>query len=343
MKFSIIVPVYNSEIYLKRCLKSLLNQSLTDIEIIAINDGSTDLSLSILKQLAKEETRLKVFSQANFGPSAARNLGILNATGEYLSFVDADDWLENNAFAHLNEQIIKNEMPDIVMFNAYKNDVIKNKPFLKTGIYNKEGIKEHIYPRLIESLDKLNGSAIRASVWLRVFKRDLINKKIEFKNELSNNEDLVFCLETTIKANSFLYLADSYLYHNCMTVGSISRGYMETAFDRMKSLFGILSNISNKYNEYDFREQIKARVFRTIIFCYENEFRQGNNTSILKKYGYIKKLMKDKEVKSYLSNFNPSKEKSKLLYYYLYKNKMVFFTMILANYKIKKHNKKVYV
>jgi hypothetical protein len=225
------------------------------------------------------------------------------------------------------------------MFNAFKNESIKNKPFLKTGLYNRDGIRNSIYPRLIESIDSKNGTAIRASVWLRIFKKELISNKIWFNTALVNNEDLVFCFETTIKATNFLYLADSYLYHNCMTTGSLSRGYAENSFAKMKPLFTTLSNISSNYNQYDFTNQIKARVFRTLIYCIENEYNRDNKKSFFKKYKYINKLMKEKEFAKYLSDFKPAKEKSKVAYFYFYKYKMVICAMILANYRVQNQNK----
>lgn len=100
-KISIIVPVYNTEKYLDKCISSLINQTLKEIEIICINDGSTDNSLKILEKFASKDKRIKIFSQENQGQSAARNFGIKHATGEYLGFVDADDWVDLKYFEEL--------------------------------------------------------------------------------------------------------------------------------------------------------------------------------------------------------------------------------------------------
>lgn len=339
IKFSIVIPVFNAEKYVEKCIKSILHQSYNNFEIIAVNDGSSDSSLLVLQELSKHDNRLIVLTQQNAGPSSARNLGIKNSTGDYISFVDSDDWLETSAFEHLYLQIINANSPDIIMFNAFKNESIKNKPFLKTGLYNRNGIRNSIYPRLIESTDSKNGTAIRASVCLRIFKKELIYNKIWFNTALVNNEDLVFCFETTIKAANFLYLADSYLYHNRMTKGSLSRGYTKDSFAKMEPLFDVLSTISNGYAEYDFKDQIKTRVFRTLVFCIENEFNKENTKYFFRKYQYINKLMKEKEFAKYLSDFKPAKEKSKLAYFYFYKYKMVVCAMILANYRVQNQNK----
>ena len=93
MKISLIIPVYNKEDFVVRCIDSLINQSYEDIEIIAIDDGSTDDSLKILNELEKKDQRMKVFHQDNAGVSVARNRGLLEATGDYVYFIDGDDYL----------------------------------------------------------------------------------------------------------------------------------------------------------------------------------------------------------------------------------------------------------
>lgn len=100
-KISIIVPVYNTEKFLEKCLNSLINQTLKDIEIICINDGSTDKSLQILEKFANKDKRIQIINQTNSGLSVARNIGIKKAKGEYIGFVDSDDWVDLNFFEQL--------------------------------------------------------------------------------------------------------------------------------------------------------------------------------------------------------------------------------------------------
>lgn len=104
-KVSIIVPIYNVERYLSRCLDSLINQTLKDIEIICINDGATDNSLEILKKFAEKDKRIIIFNQNNKGVAASRNLGLKNAKGDYIGFIDADDWIDLNYFEKLYNAI----------------------------------------------------------------------------------------------------------------------------------------------------------------------------------------------------------------------------------------------
>lgn len=114
MKISIIIPVYNVEKYLRECLDSVLNQTLTDIEIICINDGSTDNSLQILEEYAAKDERIKIINQENKGLACARNTGINNATGKYIFFLDSDDYLLPNVISELYDNA-QNFDVDILM------------------------------------------------------------------------------------------------------------------------------------------------------------------------------------------------------------------------------------
>lgn len=116
-KVSVIIPVYNTEEYLTECLQSILNQTFGDIEVIAINDGSTDGSLTILESFADIDNRVSVFSQTNMGQSVARNVGIEKARGEFIYFMDSDDVLSKTALEKCFERII-NQQLDFVFFNA---------------------------------------------------------------------------------------------------------------------------------------------------------------------------------------------------------------------------------
>lgn len=129
-KLSIIVPVYNVEKYLSKCLESLIHQTLQDIEIICVDDGSTDSSLEILKSFAKTDSRIKVFSQKNQGQSAARNLALKHAKGEYLGFVDSDDWVDLDYFEKLY-RVAKSSNCDIACAgfkrcSRWKKSIIKS-------------------------------------------------------------------------------------------------------------------------------------------------------------------------------------------------------------------------
>ena len=125
-KVSIIVPVYNVEKYLSKCLDSIVNQTLKDIEIICINDGSVDNSQSVLEAYAKKDTRIKVINQENLGLSCARNKGIDIAQGEYIGFVDSDDWIDLEFYEELYNNAI-NTQSDIAASSILRKRLITQK------------------------------------------------------------------------------------------------------------------------------------------------------------------------------------------------------------------------
>ena len=117
VKISIIVPVYNTEPYLEQCLDSIINQTLEDIEIICVNDGSTDNSLSILEEYASKDNRIRIINQENKGQGFARNNGLKNVNGEYVLFVDSDDWIELNTCEALYKKVNELDL-DMLFFCA---------------------------------------------------------------------------------------------------------------------------------------------------------------------------------------------------------------------------------
>ena len=138
MTISVVVPIYNTSIYLSKCLESLINQTYKDIEIICINDGSTDNSLEILNKFQKKDNRIKIITQENQGLSAARNKGIVEANGEYISFIDSDDWVDLDFFEKLITALEK-EHADIAAGSIIRARKTFSKPRIK---YEKEIIAQ---------------------------------------------------------------------------------------------------------------------------------------------------------------------------------------------------------
>ena len=154
-KISIIVPIYNMEPYLQRCLTSLTSQSQADIQIIAVDDGSTDSSLQIVHQFAKDDNRIIVIHQENSGVSSARNAGIRAAEGEYIGFVDPDDWVETSMYEDMYKEAIRLQA-DIVMcsyireFGSHSKE--KKFPVSDQVYYQGEEVRNEMVRRLVGPL-----------------------------------------------------------------------------------------------------------------------------------------------------------------------------------------------
>lgn len=174
-KVSVIVPVYNVEKLLARCLDSLVSQTLKDIEIICVNDGSVDNSLDVLRKYAQQDSRIVVVSQENLGPSAARNRGMQIATGEYIGFVDGDDWIDLNFFEKLYNSAKKYDA-DIACASVVRK--------FKSGRKRQKVLIEK--EELIVSPSKkfkITGTPHFSYVWNKIYRRTaLLRRKIMFKN-----------------------------------------------------------------------------------------------------------------------------------------------------------------
>jgi len=193
-KVSVIIPVYNTEKYLRICLDSVINQTLQDIEIICINDGSTDGSLNILNEYALKDNRIKIIDKKNEGVSVARNAGIENAKGEYIMFVDADDWLNINATEILYSEIIGTDY-DILNFGFYE-------------CFDKD-MRHHYVNNLIkrefEKCSIENQLALNTNCWNKLYKTTFLkyDKLLRFPENVKTSEDGVFCILTYLHNAKF--------------------------------------------------------------------------------------------------------------------------------------------
>lgn len=203
IKVSVIVPVYNSEKYLSRCLDSIINQTLEDIEIICINDGSSDNSLAVLENFAKHDSRIKLFNQENKGQSAARNMGIKMSQGEYISFVDSDDFIDKNFLQILYDVATKNNA-QIAACSLVRENERKRKTLIE---YSKielvqnitEKFKKAYIPKYCFAVNKLYS------------KEALIKSNILFKEDFLY-EDMIFMPKALFKLKKFATV-NNVFYH----------------------------------------------------------------------------------------------------------------------------------
>lgn len=199
-KLSIIVPVYNVEQYLDQCLSSLVNQTLKDIEIICVNDGSTDESNKILQKFASQDNRIKVFNQANQGQSVARNLAIQNAKGEYLGFVDSDDWVDLDYFEKLYNSAKQYDC-DIACAGfkrCGKREKIK-KSFSEIKVYSN-----------IEDKLEIDNIPSHNYIWNKIYKREKWNFTFTPGRYY---EDMALLIKIVYQSDKLVTVPDTYYYY----------------------------------------------------------------------------------------------------------------------------------
>lgn len=188
MKISVVIPVYNIEKYIRQCLESVINQTYKNLEIIVVNDGTKDNSMKIVGEYLSDK-RIKIINKENGGQASARNRGIEIATGDYISFIDGDDWIELDTYEELVKNI-KNE--DIIVFDFYKFDEIKQKIKKRSTTIKKfnEGVPENKKYLLLEFCNE---------AWNKIYKTSFLRKNnLKFNDMLY--EDVFWKIETFLKA-----------------------------------------------------------------------------------------------------------------------------------------------
>lgn len=206
---SVIIPVYNAEVYLRRCLNSVIRQTYTDLEIILIDDGSTDGSGKICDEYAKSDRRIKVIHEKNRGVSAARNIGLEVAQGRYVCFVDADDEVDVNYIQYLYSLIIINEA-DISACSVIR---VKEQKGRRNIDKENRDCPEKVFTRDEALINMIYKKELTGYSVAKLIKRELI-ENICFDEKLKVAEDFVFVFEVLKKANKVVYGSNSlYIYY----------------------------------------------------------------------------------------------------------------------------------
>ena len=201
-KVSVIIPVYNVEEYLHECLDSVINQTLKDIEIICVDDGSTDKSLDILKEYAKRDNRITVMTQQNLHAGVARNAGMVVASGEYVHFLDSDDWVEKEALEKLYN-LAHSKQIDVLKF---KNKMYDNvtKQFIENSWINVDGFSDEYTNKTLTIQDNISVIKLPDAPWSGIYKLSFLkDKKIYFDNLICVN-DTAFFIEAVSKGSVYV-------------------------------------------------------------------------------------------------------------------------------------------
>ena len=279
-KISVIVPVYKAETYLHRCVDSLLAQTFTDFEILLVDDGSPDRSGEICDEYARKDSRVRVFHKENGGVSSARNVGLDNARGEYVCFVDSDDWVEEEMFATLLKSF-QSKMEMDILFWGFQYDNSQVQDYKK-----RKALKEklqYVYcdaaESILESVYWLEKRDLFGWTWNKLFRREIIqSQKIRFDETISLQEDHLFTLEYVRFVKSLMVLP-YYPYHYRVLDGSLMnrrRNYAEwkkvielLLQERLSLANMIESSISISYRKYVYESFILAS-FHSLSALYNN-------------------------------------------------------------------------
>ncbi|MGG4489227.1 glycosyltransferase [Metabacillus idriensis] len=314
-KISIIVPIYNVEKYLSRCLDSILFQTFKDFEIIAINDGSTDSSGRILDEYAKKHNEIVVIHKKNNGVSSARNDGLQKAKGTYIGFVDPDDWIDKRMYESLY-LTAEQEQADIVMcsyireFGTHSKE--KNFNEVDKSKYMDGEIKTKILRRLIGPIEKevSNPEYLDAwgTVWSKLYKSELIiQNKLEFVDlkEIGSNEDTLFNIQAFYHANSFVFLNQPLYHYWRVNETSVTSKYNQKLVQQFGTLYTKMENfLQEKDLSGEFQTALTNRISLNTLGLGLNTISRGNSNSIVKKIIELNQVLKSKHLKRSLNQFD---------------------------------------
>ena len=238
-KLSVIVPIYNTESYLERCVNSIINQTYEDLEIILVNDGSNDGSLAICKNYEKVDNRIKVIDKENGGLSSARNAGLDVCTGDYISFVDSDDFLETDIY----EKLIADMVTEDASVGCMQIKSVDEETYRQ--IYVDEIPNEYLGVKSGQwYLEKVCQRKVTESVCSKIFKREVINNERFAIGKL--NEDFLFLINALINVDKIL-LTKHVGYNYSVRSGSISRqGFSKSLKDAVYNTEDFVKNIKDK-------------------------------------------------------------------------------------------------
>lgn len=261
IKFSVVIPAYNVERYLSKCIESIINQTYSNLEIILVNDGSPDRCLEIMQQYAKQDRRIIVVSQENGGLSAARNAGLRVATGDYVSFIDSDDWVEPDMFSVLAAHLA-GASPDYACFRLQ----FDNEKTGKSSVYGSPYPIEKLVGRDAILEDTLKVRHIPTSAWSKVYNRTFLSDNNLLFEPGIVNEDTLFSIQAACCADKVTFV-NRVFYHTIEREGSISRA----SYERLCKHMVIALNKAKDYMLYkgvfeEFEALYKARYLKSILY-----------------------------------------------------------------------------
>lgn len=250
-KISIIVPVYNVENFLSKCLDSLINQTYKCLEIICVNDGSSDHSMEILEEYSNKDNRIKVISQNNMGLSDARNVGLFNSTGDYIMFVDSDDWIDLNTCEKALEENVD------VVFWPYCREYRKKS--LKTQYCGSKRVEwnsktiVNLHRRMVgltnEELRYPSQTDSLITAWGKLFKRCVLKDQFFVDTKYIGTEDALFNISVFFQVKSAVYIPDIYYHYrkdNSMSLTSCH--YKKELVEKWRELYRRITVLLDKHN-----------------------------------------------------------------------------------------------
>ena len=337
---SVIVPVYNVEKYLRKCVDSILNQTYADFELLLVDDGSTDGCPQICDEYAASDSRVRVIHKTNGGLISARNEGILAARGDYVCILDGDDWALENMLQFIHDTVSRlPELPDMVLFAAHNvyadhmEDTLNNVP---EGYYNRNRLEEEIFPYLImDTRTGLHPGRIQAHTWDKAFRRELLAAHYTREERIRVFTDVPMTYECMLHCRN-MYICNEPLYmYNKTNEDSIRARSRENLLTKSfyylvsymrEHMSGLAPSVDRQLNEY-----------AAMLIIRTGKWRAGTDSSLREAARHMREGLRESEMLSLVSARGlPRKAQAVIL---LLKMHMVLPAVMLCAARVRQQEK----
>lgn len=336
-KLSVIIPVYNTEKYIRECIESVLNQNFRDYEIILVDDNSSDSSGKICDEYAVKYGNIKVIHKEHGGPIHTRKAGIEAANGEFISCIDSDDYIETEMYEYLLDKISKYNA-DIAICNIVIKSENSSLPLFlefEEGFYNKERLADEIYPNMLFSKKK-NMPGIHPSLCNKVIRKSILeNVILSMPDEIYFGEDGICTYPCMLDANRVYITYDKFFYNYRQTGNSVSQKYDKRLMKKLPMLLTVF-DFEFKNRNFDGRDQTNSYAALQLLYSIRNELLYNDAKTLYTKLKETKEYIEKPRILQVIKDTSkgniPKIEKFKI---FLLRIKLVYVLYLLFRIKEK--------
>lgn len=327
-KVSIILPVYNVEKYIAKSIQSVIDQTFTDFELLVIIDGSPDHSIEIAQSF--QDDRIQIYEKENGGLSDARNYGLERAKGEFIYFMDSDDWIEPNLLQE-NLLIVENENLDFIIFgytqdNEDLNGIVKSqKQFIPT-------VKEYL--KSTNDLE-INSTdlGIMGYAWNKIYRKSFLDQhQFQFQKGISLVEDILFNAPIYQNSEIIRFNQKPYYHYINREVPTLMKQFHLNSFELKKMKVNILNDFFTEWKIKNKKVILSNALIQGIRYCIHNLYSYKNQLTNKHKINFIKMMISDPMTEQYVNQYKASSFADKL-YKFCIKNKLVLPIVLFAQTK----------
>lgn len=305
-QISVVVPVYNVEAYLRRCVDSILAQTVENLEIILVDDGSTDGSGALCDEYGEKYDRVHVYHKANGGLTSAWKAGMDLVSGEYVGFVDSDDWIDPDMYERMLGPALRENADMAVcglIFDFEDPKIPKREEISNFGkeVYDRKDL-EALFPSLIND-GCFFGRTLQPARVTKLFRAELIRRNMKYCDErVALGEDMQITFPVILDTQKLCVVQNFYPYHYWINNKSITGKYDDSYMEKVKLLAGRLMFISREKGVYDFSEQIRNDFLSMTVLAVKNEIYRNYKAGRRTVTGNVKKICEDQMVREALEH-----------------------------------------